>query len=69
MVYGSVLLALRVGGSPWVGVDFPQKKHYVIIEWPIREPSMRNVLKKHTEHQFHSFEFSMTAANYVQTSG
>ena len=30
-MYGSTLLALRGG----VGVEFPEKKHYVTLEWPL----------------------------------
>ena len=30
-VYGSMLLALQGGG--WVALNFPEKKHYVTLEW------------------------------------
>ena len=36
-MYGSPLLALR--GGAWVGVEFPEKKHYVLLEWPLGEKS------------------------------
>ena len=31
-MYGSTLLALWRGGGVWV--KFPEKRHYIILEWP-----------------------------------
>ena len=36
--YGSTLLALRGG---WAGVEFPEKKHYVTLEWRCRKQHSR----------------------------